>query len=133
MKNLWLVCVLTAGSVAFFNLVPKYQQAAVAATAKQDPVTSPSIVTSPQDGKEQGFTVQVYSFLDSQRAQKAVEALKNEGYKAFQEVSDLGDKGIFYRVRIGDLANETEAQKLLEEIRKNYKDGFIAKKSLQSK
>ncbi len=117
MKNLWLGCLIAFTSITVLNAAPK-----------QDPVTSPSIVTSPKDGKEQGFTVQVYSFLDSVRAQKAVESLKNVGYKAFQEVSDLGDKGVFYRVRIGDLANEAQAQKLLEDIRKNYKDGFITKK-----
>lgn len=130
MKNLWFVLVLLAGSVVFFSVILGDQRSAIASESslKQDPVVSPSIVTSPQDGKEQGFTVQVYSFLDSARAQKALESLKNSGYKAFMEVSDLGARGVFYRVRIGDLANEAEAQRLLEEIRKNYKDGFIAKK-----
>lgn len=94
---------------------------------KQDPVTSPSIVTSPQDGKEAGFTIQVYSFQDQQRAAKALESLKASGYKAFQEVSDLGEKGVFYRVRIGGIKDEAQAQSTLLEIRKNYQSGFIVK------
>ena len=124
MRKFFLILVVTI----FFVNTQAFAAVVLDTSLKQDPVISPSIVTSPQDGKEQGFTVQVYSFLDSMRAQKAVEALKMEGHKAFQEVSDLGEKGTFYRVRIGSLVNEAQAQALLEDIRKNYKDGFIAKK-----
>ena len=59
--------------------------------------------------------------------QITVENLKKEGYKAYIEISDLGDKGTWYRVRIGGLANETEAKALLETIRKSFNSGIIIK------
>ncbi len=98
-----------------------------AASTAGDPVHSPAIVTSPEHGQEAGFAVQVYSFQDRIRADKALIHLKEVGYKAFMEVSDLGEKGIWYRVRIGDLKNEQEARAMLEKIRKEYKSGFIVK------
>lgn len=133
MKKLWLVLVIIAAAVVGFSFfAPQATPVATKITipdpvVKDDPVTSPSIVTMPQNGKEQGFTIQVYSFRDPARAQKALQNLKSSGYNAFQEVSDLGDKGLFYRVRIGGLANEAQAQTTLENIRKDFQGGFIVK------
>ena len=98
-----------------------------AAAKKADPVVSPAIVTNPEMGHEAGFMVQVYSFQDRARADKALENLKTAGYNAFMEVSDLGDKGTWYRVRIGGLDNETQAKAMLDQVRKNYQSGFIVK------
>ena len=94
---------------------------------ERDPVPSPAIVTSPEHGKEAGFSVQVYSFKDQQRADIALANLKKSGYKAYIEISDLGPKGIWYRVRIGNLENEAQAKALLETVRKNFNSGIIIK------
>jgi len=96
-------------------------------TKKADPVPPLAIVASLVDGKESGFTIQVYSFQDSNRAQRALQTLKNSGYQAFLMMSDLGEKGVWYRVRVGGIADEAAAHKMLEEIRKNYNSGFILK------
>ena len=143
MKNLWLVLVLVAAGVIIFsfslggkkgNDQPVVMQevfnqtpAKSAAVASTDPVTSPAIVTSPENGHEAGFSIQVYSFQDRGRAEKALDNLHKAGYKAFLEVSDLGEKGIWNRVRVGGIADEAQARKMLEEIRKNYNSGFIVK------
>ena len=94
---------------------------------ERDPVPSPAIVTSPEFGKEAGFAIQIYSFRDQARADTAVANLKKDGYKAYVEISDLGEKGTWYRVRIGGLANEAEAKALLETIRKSFNSGIIIK------
>ncbi len=94
---------------------------------KADPVPPMAIVTSPVDGHEAGFTIQVYSFQDKNRAETALQTLKNNGYQAFLIMSDLGEKGIWYRVRVGGIADEAAAHKMLDEIRKNYNSGFILK------
>ena len=86
-----------------------------------------AIVTNPVDGHEAGFAIQVYSFQDKNRAENALGTLKNNGYQAFLIVSDLGEKGVWYRVRIGGIADEATAHKMLEQIRKNYNSGFILK------
>ncbi len=94
---------------------------------KADPVPPMAIVTSPVNGHEAGFTIQVYSFQDRNRAETALQTLKNSGYQAFLIMSDLGEKGVWYRVRIGGIGDEAAARKMLDEIRKNYNSGVILK------
>jgi len=94
---------------------------------KADPVPPMAIVTSPVDGHEAGFTIQVYSFQDKNRAETALQTLKNSGYEAFLIISDLGEKGVWYRVRVGGIMDGAAAHKMLDEIRKNYNSGFILK------
>ena len=129
-KSVWLVVVLVAAGVVIFVLSFKQKEepqprAVIAAVPVQvmaqtaDPARSPAIVT--------GYAVQVYSFQDKTRAEKALEDLRSRGYQAFIVVSDLGEKGTWYRVRVGGIADEKEAQVMLENVRKNYKSGFIVK------
>lgn len=96
-------------------------------TKKADPVPPMAIVTSPVGGHEAGFTIQVYSFQDKNRAQSALQALKNGGYQAVLIMSDLGEKGIWWRVRVVGLKDEAQAHQMLDEIRKKYNSGFILK------
>ena len=72
-----------------------------------------------------GFTIQVYSFQDKNRAEASLQVLKNNGYQAFLIMSDLAEKGVWWRVRVGGIADEAAARKMLDEIRKNYNSGFI--------
>lgn len=129
-KSVWLVVVLVAAGAVIFVLSFKQKQepspravaAAVPVKAVAQaaaPARSPAVVT--------GYAVQVYSFQDKTRAEKALEGLKSKGYQAFLVVSDLGEKGTWYRVRVGGIADEKEAQIMLENVRKNYKSGFIVK------
>lgn len=92
-----------------------------------DPVPSPAIVTDTDFGKQTGFAVQVYSFQDKARAERALQNLKQASYDAYLIISDLGEKGTWYRIRIGGLLDEKSAQQTLEAIRKNYNSGFIIK------
>jgi cell division septation protein DedD len=142
-SSLWIVLVLVGAGVIVLLLSFKQHSADKVAmqevlnqkptlivstpVTEKDPVPSPAIVTSPEAGKEAGFAVQVYSFKDQQRADIAVNNLKKDGYKAYIEISDLGEKGTWYRVRIGGLANEVEAKALLETIRKSFNSGIIVK------
>ncbi len=133
-KSVWLVVVLVAAGAVIFVLSFKHKeepspqaprQAVIAAVPVKamvkaaDPARSPAVVT--------GYAVQVYSFQDKTRAEKALEDLRSKGYQAFLVVSDLGEKGVWYRVRVGGIADEKEAQVMLEKVRKNYKSGFIVK------
>ena len=149
-KGLWLAVVLVAAGAAIFFLSFKQksqqpqgvvlqeifdqQPAASGAAAAPntnvvmaDPVKSPAIVTDPDHGHEAGFAVQVYSFQDKNRAEKALANLKASGYKAFLVISELGEKGTWYRIRVGGIADEKAAEDMLQDIRRNYKSGFIVK------
>ncbi len=71
------------------------------------------------------LAVQVFSFKDKVRADASMNQLKDKGYPAYVMMSDLGPRGVFYRVRVGPFINEGEAQKSLESITKDFKSGII--------
>jgi len=135
----WILLLIAAGGVIFFlswhSDKPKGDQGVVLndifhqpnPPQKADPVPAMAFVTSPVNGHESGFTIQVYSFQDKNRAEAALQALRSRGYQAFLIMSDLGEKGTWWRVRVGAIADEAAAHKTLEDIRKNYNSGFILK------
>ena len=129
-KSVWLVIALVAAGAVIFVLSFKQKEeppprAVIAAVPVKaivkaaEPARFPAIATD--------YAVQVYSFQDKTRAEKALEDLRSKGYQAFLVVSDLGEKGTWYRVRVGGIADEKGAQAMLENVRKNYKSGFIVK------
>jgi cell division septation protein DedD len=135
-KNTWWIFLLIAagGIFLFLSLYsdkPQSDQGMVLndifhqQIAKTGPGNTSAV--SPVNGHEAGFTIQVYSFQDRNMAEAALQALRNSGYQAFLVMSDLGQKGDWYRVRVGGIANEAAARKMLGEIRKNYNSGFILK------
>jgi DedD protein len=71
------------------------------------------------------FAIQVFSFKDKMRADAALKQLKDKGYPAYIMMSDLGPRGIFYRVRIGSFATDEEARKSLEGVTRDFKSGII--------
>ncbi len=86
-----------------------------------------SVVMAPkQSVPKDSFAIQVYSFKDKVRADAALETLRQKGHEnAYIMTSDLGVRGIFYRVRVGPFANEGEAQTVLEKINVDLKSGII--------
>lgn len=90
--------------------------------------SSPSVVVSApaaQAGKKL-FTIQVASFKDKERAEKALTQIQQKGYSAVY----IGSKpreggGSWYRVYIGQFNAKQEATELLAKIQQDYKDSFI--------
>src|ERR1035441_9219286 len=106
-KNIWwIVLLVLAGGIIFFlslqsnktqseqGVVLKdifHQQAAetgsritpLLPSKKADPVPSMAIVTSPVNGHEAGFTIQVHSFQNRNMAESALQSLKASGYQAY--------------------------------------------------
>jgi cell division septation protein DedD len=74
---------------------------------------------------KESFAVQVNSFKDKARADVQLEKIKAKGLKAYIMASDLGARGVFYRVRAGSFATEVEAKEALEVILTNFKSGII--------
>ena len=72
-----------------------------------------------------GFTIQVASFQDKARAELVSEELKKKGYIPVISAKDLGDKGTWHRVWVGDFESEEKARELLKTLKEDYKDSFI--------
>lgn len=99
--------------------------------AEEKATTAQAILTAgvgftPLDSKHlTGFTIQVASFQDKARAELVSEELKKKGYIPVISAKDLGDKGTWYRVWVGDFESEEKAGELLKTLKEDYKDSFI--------
>jgi cell division septation protein DedD len=98
-----------------------------AASALEDPVVSPAIVASTETGSQVMYAIQLYSFKEQSRADEMIKTLKEDGISAYVQMSDLGDKGVWYRVRAGSFDSPAKAQSELAEIRKEHKDSIVVK------
>lgn len=106
------------------TIKPAHTQPAQTGTLK--PKAAAAIVIPPQEIPQHvTLAVQVYSFKEKTRAEAALNNIKNKGYNAYIMVSDLGARGIWYRVRVGTFNNETDAKKALERVSKDFKSGII--------
>ncbi len=110
-----------AGSVTIKPTHSSFDQAKVAAVKPVEAVVMPPQQVTPQTT----LAVQVYSFKEKARADAALLKLKDKGYKAYIMQSDLGARGIWYRVRVGTFSNEEDAKKALESITQEFKSGII--------
>lgn len=106
------------------GIKPAHSEADQAAVAAVKP--SPSVVMAPHvvEGKT-SLAVQIYSFKDQARADAALAKLKDKGFKAYIMVSDLGARGVWYRVRVGSFGTEDEARAALDAITVDFKSGII--------
>jgi nucleoid DNA-binding protein len=59
------------------------------------------------------FVVQVSSWKSFRKAESEVERFNEKGYAAFLEEATLRDKGIYYRVRVGNFSELKEAEDFL--------------------
>jgi cell division septation protein DedD len=62
------------------------------------------------------YSVQVASSPDKEDSERLVRKYGEYGYQAYIMTADLGEKGIWYRVRVGNLANREEAERLKKDI-----------------
>ncbi len=106
------------------NIKPDHSTADMQKISAAKPV--PAIVEMPKTVvSRDAFAVQVFSFKEKGRADASLKQLKDKGYAAYIMMSDLGPRGVFYRVRVGSFATEAEAKKNLETINKDFKSGII--------
>lgn len=66
------------------------------------------------------FSVHVFSFKTQQAAQNEIDRLNKRGFNAYLETVDLGAKGIWHRVKVGNYASRAEAEQARLDIRQKY-------------
>jgi cell division septation protein DedD len=103
------------------------------------PAERPEVIHRPEPSKpvysktEGGYSIQLGAFKSESDAKAAwdkiikryTEALS--GLKVFVERADLGDKGIFYRLKAGTVPNKSKAQELCDMMAKDKQPCFVAK------
>ncbi len=100
------------------------QQAAPADTVQAAaPATTPVKVkkSTPRSGMPAGaYTIQVAAWETRESAQKLADFYSRNGFEARVENADL-ENGRWYRVRVGNYPNYTEAESAAEKIREKFK------------
>ena len=93
---------------------------------KETQVVSSKLSTeSPSEALKKRFSLQICSFRNRLKAEKIVEELKREGYPGYVVSKDLGEKGVWFRVRIGEFETKEEAEEIEQKVKQEYKDSFI--------
>jgi cell division septation protein DedD len=64
------------------------------------------------------LTIQAASFKDPKDADKMVAILKKKGYPAYRIIGVVPEKGVWYRVRIGNYSSKTEASTTMKKLQK---------------
>ena len=94
------------------------------AVVNKPAVTSP---VKPAKTAPSSYTIQAASYKDKDKADKVTNHLKEKGLAAFTSSREVKDT-TWYRVSVGDFKTKTEAQPVLAEVQKEYKDSFIIAK-----
>lgn len=91
-----------------------------AAASEDSPEQDPYLGSVPA-GK---YSVQVAAFKARERARSKVRELRDNNIEAYYVVADLGEKGIWYRVRIGEFDQRDDARNLIQAIKENDETFF---------
>jgi cell division septation protein DedD len=131
----------TQASVTFYSALTEPREEDPAAPPprsvqiKKTPVEAVSAVPSmpapgirgPVSGSESKM-LQVASYRDQVNARKLLQDLLSEGYAGTVVQADLGERGVWFRVRVGPFNTGEEAKRALEKLRKERKlKGYIVK------
>ena len=71
------------------------------------------------------FTVQISAFKDESEAKTMVSDFSEKGYPVYYVRADLGDKGIWYRVRLGRFSDSDKAKTYGKEFKIREKLDFF--------
>ncbi len=102
----------------------------------ESPKKEPAETSKPQPSALKGktkpagktYTIQVAAFKAVGDADKLVAELKQKGFSAYRAIGKVPGKGIWYRVRIGEYNNKTEASSTIAKLRKAGKKPMLVEK-----
>jgi DNA-binding response OmpR family regulator len=103
--------------------LPPAPASAPARVPSAAPVTSPAPKVKPS--AKMGYSVQIGVFKSEANAAAFSRKYKEKGYDAFTHKSTLQDKGIVYRVLLGNSVNKKEAVKFADSVRDKEKIGAV--------
>tara|TARA_B100000745_G_C19939677_1_gene316753 strand:- start:5 stop:589 length:585 start_codon:yes stop_codon:yes gene_type:complete len=98
--------------------------------ANREATTAPAKSTAPTptqtfDKDETPFTIQISSFRDRGKAEEALSKLQKKDYEGFIQSRNLGAKGTWYRVYVGQFTTKQQADDYLTRVKTDYKDSFV--------
>lgn len=74
------------------------------------------------------YTIQILSSKDKGATQNALEKVKLQDLdQAYIQEKDLGEKGVWYRIYVGQFTTMNQAQQVLPKVKEKYGTAFITK------
>jgi cell division protein FtsN len=74
---------------------------------------------------EKNLTIQAASFKAPKDADQMVKKFRDKGYPAYKIIGVVPGRGVWYRVRIGDYGNKTEAAAMLKSLKKEGYEPYL--------
>jgi cell division septation protein DedD len=110
----------TPAPVTFYTVLTESKEDKPVPVLPQKPPEDQREELKKQTPPEGGLSLmlQVASYRGREAASGLLEKMSGEGYSGTIEVADLGERGTWYRVRIGPYGSESEANRVLEKLRK---------------
>ena len=96
------------------------------ATKQEDQKKAAAAVTKQSTGAV--YTIQAASVKKAKDADRLVAELKQKGYPAYRTIGKVAQKGIWFRVRIGEYNSKAEARKTLNKLKKLGLKPILVKK-----
>lgn len=110
------------------KIEPEIDETPKPATPKPKPDPTP-VKTGPESPEKlksnKQFTIQVASSPNFDDAERLVSLWKKKGFPAYRTSHELPEKGMWHRVRIGMFKNRSDAESMLEKIRKDRSTALI--------
>jgi cell division septation protein DedD len=105
--------------------VPKKEASSVAIAKANE-----KKIEAAKNTKKGKYTVQIASLKSDKSALKLVGRLEKKGYSAYFIATNLKDKGVWYRVRVGNFKTRKDAEKIVKNVEDTIKiKGMIVKDS----
>jgi len=118
---IFLAIAFIMASIIFFSLGVEKGRRDVGHIKKE--TRNQSTETRKQDSKQkirEKYVIQLATFKKKGSAEQELSRLKTDGYEA-----DIRKSGSYYQVYIGGFVKKRDAQRLLEKLKKKYKDSYI--------
>lgn len=93
-------------------------------TAKPDK-RSQKVSKGEKEGRQGLLTIQVASLKNAKKAKRIVTRLKRKGYKAYEVLVDIPEKGTFHRVRVGHFADSRAAGRVAARLKQENFEAMI--------
>jgi cell division protein FtsN len=93
---------------------------------KSGPQASPPPKKAEPDTKP--YTIQVAAFKAAGDASELVAKLKQKGFAAYSKFDKIPNKGIWYRVRVGEYNNKAEAGSTMAKLKKTGQEAILVRK-----
>ena len=110
---------------------PKKETAEKKTTSKQELAPKKTEKPSLQDKPSKPYTVRVGSYKNSENALTEAERFRRLGIPVFVAKADLGDKGVWQRVLVGEFQTKVDAEAFQKYLEKNYgvKEAMVMRSS----